>query len=58
MSQPVAVLIAAIVALSVLVAAGPTVVGLAHVLPSLVLALGLAAALLRLVWYVTTRRSS
>ena len=58
MSPPVAVLLAAIVLLSILVAAGPTVVGLANVLPSLVLALGLAAALLRLVWYVTTRRSS
>ena len=58
MSPPVAYLITAIVALSVLVAAGPTLVGLANALPSIVLALGLAAALLRLVWYVTTRRSS
>lgn len=58
MSPPVAVLTAALVALCVLVAAGPTLVGLANVLPSLMLALGLAAALLRLVWYVTTRRSS
>jgi hypothetical protein len=51
-------LIAAIVALSVLVAAGPTLVGLFKVLPSLVLAVGLAAALLRVVWFVTSRRSS
>jgi hypothetical protein len=47
MSRAVAWLVAALVALSALVAAGPTVVGLAHALPSLVLALALAAALLR-----------
>jgi len=58
MSPPVAYLIAAIVVLSVLVSAGPTLVGLASVLPSLVLAVGLAAALLRLVWFVTSRRAS
>lgn len=58
MHAPVAVLIAAIVAMSVLVSAGPTVVGLFNVLPSLVLAVGLAAALLRLVWFVTSRGSS
>jgi hypothetical protein len=51
-------LITAIVVLSVLVAAGPTLVGLANVLPSLVLALALAAAMLRLVWFVTPRRAS
>jgi len=58
MSPPVALLITAIVVLSILVAAGPTLVGLFHVLPSLVLAIGLAAALLRLVWFVTSRGSS
>lgn len=58
MSLPVASLITAIVVLSVLVSAGPTIVGLASVLPSLVLAIGLAAALLRLVWFVTSRGSS
>lgn len=57
MSPPVAYLTAAIVVLSVLVSAGPTLVGLASVLPSLVLAVVLAAALLRLVWFVTSRRS-
>lgn len=54
----VAGLLIAIVALSLLVAAGPTLVGLAQVLPTLVLALALAAALLRLVWFVTSRRPS
>lgn len=58
MSPPAAYLIAAIVALSVLVAAGPTIVGLANAVPMIVLAVGLAAALLRLVWFFTTRRSS
>jgi hypothetical protein len=58
MHAPIALLIAAIVVMSVLVAAGPTVVGLFNVLPSLVLAIGLAAALLRLVWFVTSRGSS
>ena len=58
MSPLVAYLIAAIVALSLLVAAGPTLVGLFNVLPTLVLALGLVAALLRLVWFYTTRRPS
>lgn len=54
----VASLIAALAALSLLVAAGPTIVSLANVLPALVLALALAAALVRLVWFVTSRRSS
>jgi hypothetical protein len=54
----VASLIAALVALSLLVAAGATIVALVRVLPTLVLALALAAALLRLVWFVTSRRSS
>lgn len=48
---------AALVGLSVLVAAGSTLVGLARVLPSLVLALGLVVALLRLVWFMTSWRS-
>jgi hypothetical protein len=51
-------LVTAIVVLSLLVATGPTIVGLFDVLPSLVLAVGLAAALLRLVWFVTSRGSS
>ena len=58
MPAPVALLITAIVAMSILVAAGPTIVGLFNVLPSLVLAVGVAAALLRLVWFVTSRGSS
>lgn len=58
MSRPLALLVMAIVLLSALVAAGPTLVGLANVLPTLVLALGLGVALLRLVWFYTTGRSS
>lgn len=58
MTPPIAYLIAAIVTLSVLVAAGPTLVGLANAVPTIVLALGLAAALLQLVWFFTSRRSS
>jgi hypothetical protein len=58
MSELEVFLITAIVVMSLLVAAGPTIVGLFNVLPSLVLAISLAAALLRLVWFVTSQRSS
>jgi hypothetical protein len=58
MSELEVFLIAAIVLMSLLMAAGPTLVGLFNVLPSLVLAVGLAAALLRLVWFLTSERSS
>jgi hypothetical protein len=58
MSRPVAGLVGAFVTLCLLVAAGPTVVGLVNALPAVVLALGLAVSLLRLVWHVTRDRSS
>lgn len=57
LSPPVIWLNAALVALAALVAAGPTLVGLTKALPVLVLALALGAALLRLVWFVTSRQS-
>jgi hypothetical protein len=58
MSRPVALLLAAIVILSLPVAAGPTLVGLANALPAVVLAVGFVVALLRLVWFFTRRGSS
>lgn len=54
MDKVVSVLITAIVALAVLVAAGPALVALAHALAPLVLALGLVAGVLRLIWYWTS----
>jgi hypothetical protein len=57
MSPLVVFLSAALVVLSLLVAAGSTIVGLAQALPAVVLAVALAAALLRLVWFATSRRS-
>ena len=48
----------AVVALSLLTAAGRTLVGHAKRLPELVLAVALAAVLLCLVWFFTTRRPS
>lgn len=54
-SSSVPWLIGAIVLLSVLVSAGPTLVGLAHAAVPLVIALGSVAVVLRLVWYFTNR---
>lgn len=54
MSKLITFLIAAIVALAVLVSAGPTLVALAHSLAPLVLAVGAVVAVLRLVWYWTS----
>jgi len=54
MNKAISFLITAIVALAVLVSAGPTLVGLAHSLAPLVLAVGLVVAVLRLVWYWTS----
>jgi hypothetical protein len=44
-----------IVALSVLVSAGPTLVGLAHAVVPLVIAIGVVIVALRLVWHFTNR---
>jgi len=58
MNRAVGFLVVGIVALAALDSAGPALVGLFNVMLSLVLAIGLATALLRLVWFVTTRHSS
>ena len=55
MSKPLALLVVAIVVLSVLVSAGPTLVALAHATVLLILAIGGVAALLRLIWLFTSR---
>lgn len=53
--RAVAWLVVALITLNVLTAAGPTIVRLAHALAPLVVAVGLIAALLRIVWHVTSR---
>jgi hypothetical protein len=58
MNNPIACPGVGITVLLALVTAGPTVVGLADALPAIVLAAGLAIALLRLVWFITTGESS
>lgn len=55
MSRPVVLLIVAIVALSLLVSAGPTIVGILNAAVPLIIAGGLVAAVLRLVWFHTRR---
>jgi hypothetical protein len=55
MNKPTAYLIAAIVALSVLVSAGPTLVALANAAVPLVIAVGVVAVALRLVFFHTRR---
>jgi hypothetical protein len=55
MSRPVAYLIGAIVFLSVLVSAGPTLVRLAHVAISLIAVVGIIAVVIRIVWHFTSR---
>ncbi len=54
MNKSISFLIAAMVALAVLVSAGPTLVALSHQLVPLVLAIGLVVAVLRLIWYWTS----
>jgi len=54
MNKAISLLIIAIVALAVLVSAGPTLVALVHSLAPLVLAVGLVVGVLRLVWYWTS----
>jgi hypothetical protein len=54
-SRLVPSLVAAIVLLAVLVSAGPTLVQLAHAAVPLVIAFGVVAVLLRLVWWFTNR---
>lgn len=53
MNKPVIYLIMAIVALAVLVSAGPTLIALAHAAVPLVVALGVVAVVLRLVFFHT-----
>ncbi len=55
MNKPVVVLVVAIVALSVLVSAGPTLVALVNAAVPLVVAVGLVAAILRVVFFHTRR---
>jgi hypothetical protein len=53
MNKPVVYLIVAIVALSILVSAGPTLVALAHAAIPLIVAVGIVAAVLRLIFFHT-----
>jgi hypothetical protein len=53
MNKPIAYLIIAIVALSMLVSAGPTLIELAHAAVPLVVAVGVVAVALRLVFFHT-----
>jgi hypothetical protein len=53
-NKPVAWLIVAVVALSVLESAGPTLIGLTHALVPLVIAVGALVIVARLVWFFTT----
>lgn len=55
MNKPTAYLIVAIVGLSALVSAGPTLVALLHAAVPLVIVITIAAVLLRLVWSHTHR---
>jgi len=48
-------LVAAIVLLAVLVSAGPTLVELAHAAVPLVIAVGVVAVVVRLVWWFSNR---
>jgi hypothetical protein len=53
--SPLGALVAAIVLLAVLVSAGPTLIGLLHAAVPLVIAGGVVAAVLRLLWFFTDR---
>lgn len=54
MNRAISFLITAIVALAVLVSAGPTLVALARSVVPLILVVGLVVGGLRLVWYWTS----
>lgn len=54
-SRLVLLLVVSMVALCVLVSAGPTLVRLAHAAVPLVVALGVVTLVLRLAWYFTNR---
>lgn len=55
MNRALITLVTAIVALSALISAGPTLIGLTHALVPLVLAVGGVIAVLRLLWHFTSR---
>ncbi len=55
MYSPVGLLVAAVVVLSVLVSAGPTLVALARAAVPLIVALGVVAVVVRVVWWFTNR---
>lgn len=55
LNRLVVLLVCSVVALSVLVSAGPTLVALADAAVTLVIAGGLVVALLRIVWHYTGR---
>jgi membrane associated rhomboid family serine protease len=54
-SGPGRFLLLIVVCLAVVLMVGPALVALAHVLVPLVIAAGIVAAILRLVWFFTTR---
>lgn len=53
--SPLGLLIASVMLLAVLVSAGPTLVQLAHAAVPLVIAGGVIAVVLRLVWWLSNR---
>jgi hypothetical protein len=55
MNKLVRWLVAAVVAVSILSSARPTLVGLAHAAVPLVIAVGAVVVVLRLVWFYTSR---
>lgn len=55
MNKSTLFLVASIVALSILVSAGPTLVALARAITPLVIAVGSVAIAARIVWYFTSR---
>jgi uncharacterized paraquat-inducible protein A len=55
MTQVTAFLVVSIVALSTLVAAGPTVVALVHAIVPVMVVLAALVVALRLLWYFTNR---
>ncbi len=55
MNKQVLWLVVAVVGLSVLTSAGPTIIGIVHAAVPLVIAVGVGAAALRLVWHFANR---
>ncbi len=55
MTKLVAFLVVAIVGLAAITAAGPTLVALTRAAVPLVVAIGFAVLVLRIVWYITNR---